>query len=66
MQSDDILNFKQNMSELEELILQAKKVPLSAMCMVDKDRMSRILEALTKEMRFSLSARAWWTTRCPF
>ena len=50
MQSDDILNFKQNMSELEELILQAKKVPLSAMCMVDKDRMSRILEALTKEM----------------
>ena len=50
MQSDDISIFKQNMSALEQLILQAKRVPLSAMCMVDKDKMSHLLEALTKGM----------------
>ena len=50
MQSDDISTFKQNMSALEELIIRSKRVPLSAMCMVDKDQMVHLLDALTKGM----------------
>jgi len=46
VQSDDIKIFASKLADLEEMVMQAKRVPLSNMCMVDRERTLGIISDL--------------------
>ena len=47
MPTDEIMTYNQNLDELEVLAMQAKRVPLSNMCMVERDKLTTLVSALT-------------------
>ena len=50
MQQDAISAFRKNLNDLEETIVQAKRVPLSNMIMVDRDRTLSIMDAVIGDL----------------
>ena len=50
MQQDAISAFRKNLNDLEEIVMQAKRVPLSNMCMVDRERILGLANAITTDL----------------
>ena len=50
MQQDAISAFRKNLNDLEETVMQAKRVPLSNMCMVDRERILGLANAITTDL----------------
>ena len=50
MQQDAISAFLKNLNDLEEIVMQAKRVPLSYMCMLDRERILGLANAITTDL----------------
>ena len=50
MQQDAISAFRKNLNDLEEAMMQAKRVPLSNMCMVDRDRLLGLVSTISNDL----------------
>ena len=50
MQKDAISAFRKNLNELYDAVYKAKRVPLSGLCMVDQEQVTRLLEGINNEM----------------
>ena len=49
MAKDYITSFRTNMSELESMVKQAKKVPMSNLCLVDRDSAIGLIDAVYRD-----------------
>ena len=50
MQQDAISSFRKNLNDLAEVITQAKRVPLSNMCMVERDLVRGLVDEITTNL----------------
>ena len=50
MQQDAISSFRKNLNDLEETISQAKRVPLSSLCMVERERTLSMLDSVQRDL----------------
>ena len=50
MQQDAISAFRKSLNDLEETLVQAKRVPLSNMCMLDRERALNLLDSINADM----------------